>query len=226
MPRTKQVEDDGTPKKRKSNGRDVNAPNIPNALSVPTCKVCRSEHVGYVNILLARGYSLRAIEKQLKDLGEDISYSSIYRHRENHLDLERGAYRQIAEQHVKELQEASAEGQLRIITGKAWLDLFIQKMWDKLLEDDLEFSAGDAIKAIGLRDQMEKEGQDEFRQTIIRQLQAIIVAINEIVPEELRPQIAARAKEIVNDPDMFRQLEPAPIEGEVRELPQGEEYAD
>lgn len=177
----------------------------------PRCKCCNSIYRNEIDLMLARGFSYRAIEGYLKEIGEELSYKSVERHANSHLNIEYGHYRKLAEIHSKEIQEEIAKGSFKIVSGKAFLDLFIQKGWDALIGGSLEVEARDLIGAIKLREDIVKDGVDQLKEEMAKQLQAIIVAIKEIVPEELQPRIAARAQEIAKS-DMMQQLEPPPHE--------------
>lgn len=213
MPRTNRK----TSNKKNTGGgapqTDISASGNLSVITSPTCKVCQSPNRHYIDILLARGFSVRAIETQVKEAGEDISYGSIQRHSQNHLNIDVGHFRRMAEHHAQEIKEEVAKGAFRIVSGKAFLDLFIQKGWDSLLFGQLDIQGRDIMSAIKLRDDLEKSGINALEEEMARQLNAIIVAIQEIVPEDLQPKIAARAKEIANNEVMMDQLEPPVLEG-------------
>lgn len=192
---------------------DISASGNLSVISSPTCKVCQSPNRHYIDILLARGFSVRAIETQVKEAGEDISYGSIQRHSQNHLNIDVGHFRRMAEHHAQEVKEEVAKGAFRIVSGKAFLDLFIQKGWDNLLFGQLDIQGRDIMSAIKLRDDLERNSVSALEEEMARQLNAIIIAIQEIVPEELQPRIAARAKEIANNDVVMEQLEPPVLEG-------------
>lgn len=181
----------------------------------PACKVCNSLYRPQIDILLVRGFSVRAIEKSVKEMGEDISYRSIARHRERHLDIEAASFRHLVDQHVDEANKQIAEGAFRLISGKAWLDLFVQKGWDALLYGQLELQGRDVIQAIRLREDIMKDGLGQIEEEMHRQLQAIITAIKELVPEK-GSAIAARAKELAASDDFLKQLEP-PVQEVIQE---------
>lgn len=168
-------------------------------ITEPRCKVCMSKFRPDIEVLVARGYSYTSIEKQLEGLGEEITAKSISRHRERHMDIEQGAFRTIMERQAQELMEAESEGIIRIVSGKAWLDMFIQKATDVLIAGEMEIEAKDVVKAIELRSALEKEGIDIFQQQVMQQLQAIIQAMKDIIAPELARQIGERAKEIVEE---------------------------
>jgi hypothetical protein len=108
------------------------------------------------------------------------------------------AFRAIMEKQAKELGEAQAEGAIRIVSGKAWLDVFIQQATELLIAGEMEIEARDVVKAIELRDALEKEGIGIFQEQIMIELKAIIEAMKSIVGEEVARQIGIKAREIAS----------------------------
>jgi hypothetical protein len=160
------------------------------------CKVCQSKWRVNVDMMLIRGFSVRKIAESLQNAGEDISYRSVQRHKETHLNLEKSAYRAIIDKHAEEYEKANAENDIRIISGKAYLDVFIQKGWDQLIYEDFHVEPKDIIKAIELREDLMSGGYSVLEEKMMTQVRSMVQAIREIVPAELHAEIAARAKEI------------------------------
>jgi len=160
------------------------------------CKVCQSKWRVNVDMMLIRGFSVRKIAESLQAAGEDISYRSVQRHKESHLNLEKSAYRAIIDKHAEEYEKANAENDIRIISGKAYLDVFIQKGWDQLIYEDFHVEPKDIIKAIELREELMSGGYSVLEEKMMLQVKSMVQAIREIVPPELHAEIAARAKEI------------------------------
>lgn len=160
------------------------------------CKVCQSRWRVNVDMMLIRGFSVRKIAESLQAAGEDISYRSVQRHKESHLNLEKSAYRAIIDKHAEEYEKANAENDIRIISGKAYLDVFIQKGWDQLIYEDFHAEPKDIIKAIELREELMSGGYSVLEEKMMLQVKSMVQAIREIVPPELHAEIAARAKEI------------------------------
>jgi len=160
------------------------------------CKVCQSKWRVNVDMMLIRGFSVRKIAESLQSAGEDISYRSVQRHKESHLNLEKSAYRAIIDKHAEEYEKANAENDIRIISGKAYLDVFIQKGWDQLIYEDFHVEPKDIIKAIELREELMSGGYSVLEEKMMLQVKSMVQAIREIVPPELHAEVAARAKEI------------------------------
>lgn len=201
------------PAKGKQNqGVDISAKGNLKLISHSTCKVCQSPSRHQIDILLARGYSSRAIESQLREMGEEISYRSIHRHGQNHLNIDMAHFAKMAQQRVDDIEKEVANGSFRIISNVAALDIIIQKGWDALLYDKVTIEPRDMVQAIKLREEIEKDGLHTIEEEMGKQLNAIIIAIQEIVPEELWPKIVTRAKDIVKG-DMLEQLQMPVLEG-------------
>ena len=165
-------------------------------VSSSRCKVCQSKWRPNVDMMLIRGFSVRKIAESLQNAGEDISYRSVQRHKESHLNLEKSAYRAIIDKHAEEYEKANAENEIRIISGKAYLDVFIQNVWDQLIYEDLNLDPKDILKAIELREELMTDGYSVLEEKMIIQVKSMVQAIREIVPPDLHTAVATRAKEI------------------------------
>lgn len=171
------------------------------------CKVCQSKWRVNVDMMLIRGFSVRKIADSLTAAGEDISYRSVQRHKESHLNLEKSAYRAIIDKHAEEYEKANAENDIRIISGKAYLDVFIQKGWDQLIYEDFHVEPKDILKAIELREDLMSDGYSVLEEKMMTQVRSMVQAIREIVPPELHQEIAARAKEIAKGENLALEAE-------------------
>ena len=195
-----------------STGTNISAKGNLKLISHPTCKVCQSVHRHDIDMLLARGFSCRAIEKQLAELGEIVGYKSINRHSQKHMSLDLALFKNMAEQRVTEINKQVAEGSFRIISDLAILDLIIQKGVDGLLYDKVIIEAKDMIQAAKLRNEIEKSGLNAVEEEMSRQLNAIIQAVQEECPEDMWMAIVKRAKEIAQG-DLFDQVKIPILEG-------------
>lgn len=192
-----QPEKDNGKKKEKSNRLPAAGENdLFEVVSSSRCKVCQSKWRPNVDMMLIRGFSVRKIAESLQNAGEDISYRSVQRHKESHLNLEKSAYRAIIDKHAEEYEKANAENEIRIISGKAYLDVFIQKGWDQLIYEDLNLDPKDVLKAIELREDLMSDGYSVLEEKMMIQVKSMVQAIQEIVPPDLHAAVAARAKEI------------------------------
>jgi hypothetical protein len=162
----------------------------------PRCKVCTSSMRNEIELMVVRGYNLSEIARQVQAAGEDISSKSVERHRRNHMDMQRSAFRTIMEKQAKELGELEAQGAVRIVSGKAWLDIFVQQATDRLIAGEMEIEARDVVKAIELREALEEKGINIFQEQIMVELRAIIQAMKEVIGQELAREIGIRAKEL------------------------------
>lgn len=162
----------------------------------PRCKVCTSEVRAEIDGWLVRGFSYLGLSKRLKAAGYDISDKSLERHAKRHLDIDKSAYRTIFDQNVKEMGEAQARGELRVVSGQAWLDMFIQQATDILIKGELEVEAKDVIKAIELREAFRRDGISIMEERFMLEVQAIAQAIKELLPPDKYIQIVHRAREI------------------------------
>jgi hypothetical protein len=189
------------PDKPKNNGSPKKLPAVGenelfDVFTSSRCKVCQSKWRVNVDMMLIRGFSVRKIADSLQGAGEDISYRSVQRHKESHLNLEKSAYRAIIEKHSEEYEKAAAENDIRIISGKAYLDVFIQKGWDQIIYEDFKLEPKDVIRAIELREELMSGGYSVLEERMMLQVKSMVQAIREIVPAEYHAAVATRAKEI------------------------------
>ena len=214
------------PEKKKLPGgaKDISPNGNLKLISQPTCKVCQSTNRHYIDILLAKGYSVRKIEEMLGEAGETISYRSIHRHSTKHMNLEMGHFARMAQQRTGEIEKEVANGAFRIISNVALLDVIIQAGWDAMLSGNVEIKIAELVQAIKLREDIEKSGLHTIEEEMGKQMNAIVIAIQEIVPETMWPQIVNRAKEISKG-DMLSQMEMPVLEGKelVAEIVRAEE---
>ena len=164
----------------------------------PKCHVCQLvDERATIDIMLARGFTVASIHRSLQEKGYDISYRSISRHKDRHLNLEAKALRNIIEQDQAEVFKAEQEGVARIISGKAFLDTFIARAQDKLMDPNFELDAKDGIKAVEVREALLAKKNSQMGEQYEEHMRAIAMAINEIVGQSTGAQILARAKEII-----------------------------
>jgi hypothetical protein len=163
---------------------------------VPQCTVCNSEYRDQIEIWVARGYKISEIHKQLDQAGAGVSYRSILRHKENHMDLEKIAYRTIIEKNMEELSQEEAKNTIRLVTGQAFIDLLLQRGFDELVNGTMPVEAKDVIKAIEVKSTMDEKGVMEFQTRIMAQIDAIRIAMEEALSADQARTIIERAKVI------------------------------
>lgn len=154
------------------------------------------------------GYRPAFIARYVQETEPDLSRRSIERHLQNHVNYEQAALREILEQRAKEAGILTDEARQNILTRKAVLDQFLQQTWNRLTGPDggkVPFEIG--LKALELQEMMEREAEAAVVDQVTRQLDAIIRAIRELVPQEYHEALARRAEQIYEQPALA-ELEP------------------
>lgn len=176
---------------------DDEVSSFPDRVVSPQCKVCTSDYRDQVDLWLARGYSMASIKRNFEQVGLDISITSIARHRDNHLPMKLSSYREILEKNIDDYARAQGEGAIRIISGAAFLDVVVNKGFERMLDGTLAIEAKDVIKAIEVKAGMEEKGLDQIKEAFFTQMNSMRYAMEEILSEDQARQVIDRGREIM-----------------------------
>lgn len=108
------------------------------------CKVCNSEHRAEIEKLLAEGWSASRISEWLKETyGEEISYTSVLRHKKNHWNVTKEVKKRISQKESEELFEVEVTKRIGRIESlrkerieNLELAMKLRKIFNELLEND------------------------------------------------------------------------------------------
>jgi hypothetical protein len=153
--------------------------------------VCQHPYRDKIDLCLAAGYSYKWISEKMDDVGLEVSVKSLERHRQRHLMLDQETVREVVERNQ---ETARALGAVNLVSGKAVLDLIVQKGFSKLLNNDLSLEAKDVIKAAELLGSMMDEAQSQYLADIMNQFNAILEAIQSECDAEQQEAIAEKVK--------------------------------
>lgn len=168
----------------------------------PRCHVCMSELRPVVDQMSVWGYRPVIIARRVQQVDPTLSRRSIERHLERHVDYEQEAMRRLLERRAQEFGNLHEEAEESILTREAILDRMMQKTWERLTEDGVKIPWEFGLKAIELSKQFEHDSSSVQMDQLTRQLSAIIQAVQEIVPEEIRRPLVDRAKAIYENTDL------------------------
>jgi hypothetical protein len=160
------------------------------------CNTCQHPYRDQIDLALAAGYSYQWIASKMEDLGLEISVKSLERHRHRHLQLDQETVRDIVERNQ---EAARAVGSVNLVSGKALLDLIVQKGFNKLINDDLSLEAKDVIKAAELLGSMMDEAQSQYIANIMNQFNAILEALRNVCTPEQQEAIAEQVKQLTGE---------------------------
>ena len=171
----------------------------------PRCRVCRDDDVrDQVNSLLAKGLSFAAIARALPPTDEGVSVDSIRRHAERHFPVQHTAgttYREILERRAREQQLDLEDGVRTALTPLAYFEVVMQRAFENLVEHNADVSIQAGLSAAAHLQQAAAGSSDGMEiARIMVQMDQVIRAVRETVPEELSPAIVERLEAEDNHP--------------------------
>jgi hypothetical protein len=168
------------------------------------CRVCQSQDsLELVNTLLAHGLTYNAILKCLEPVNAarrknaKITKASLYSHQKNHFNTQepaRAIYRQIMEDRAREHELNFVEGTTTGITAMAYLETMAAKAYKKLTDENFDnVSVMDGMAAVvKLHELTRKDAGLAEAAKAMNEMNRIIAAVKEVVPERYYNQILSR----------------------------------
>ena len=168
------------------------------------CRVCQSQDsLDLVNTLLANGLTYAAIMKCLVPVNAtrrknaQITKASLYWHQKNHFNTQepaRAIYRQIMEDRAKEHELNYVEGTTTAVNAMSYLETMMVKAYKKLTDENfdnvsVEMGMNAAIK---LHEMTKADAGLAEAAKAMNEMNRIIAAVKEVVPERYFNQILAR----------------------------------
>lgn len=178
------------------------------------CKVCKHEDRRAIDRLIAAGTSYSEIERLF-----EVDRRSVSNHAQKHLRYEEGAIRRIIEREAERLSENYEAGVQGALARRVYLESALKQAQDDLLNGEVTVEPKDAVNIVGMLEQMDSETNSVIVDEIKMQFNAILTAINEVIPPDLQKKIAKRAKEIAeaDGQPIAMVFQPQEIEAEVIE---------
>ncbi|GLB64924.1 hypothetical protein NCCP2495_28040 [Dietzia sp. NCCP-2495] len=169
------------------------------AVVEPRCRVCRDDKTREkVNSLLAKGLSFAAIARAAIGGGEAISEDSVRRHADRHFPVQHVAgatYREIVERRAREQQLDLEEGVRTALTPLAYFEAVMLKAFENLVDDKADVSIQAGLSAAAHLQEAAASSSDGMEiARVMVQMDQVIRAVRETVPEELWPEIVERLK--------------------------------
>jgi hypothetical protein len=166
----------------------------------PRCRICRNDCVRKkINEMLAAGlsYSMiaRAVEDDntMLDKRDRVTIDSIRNHTARHFPVQNVAqatYRRILERRAQENGVDFVNAVATAITPMAFYETVMAKGYETLVDSDTKVDVSTGMIAAGrLQALIESRASGTSTVQLIAQLDRIIRAIHDSVPEELWPQI-------------------------------------
>jgi hypothetical protein len=155
------------------------------------CKVCKHQDRRAIDRLIAAGTSYTEIERLF-----EVDRRSVSNHAQKHLRYEEGAIRRIIEREAERLSENYEKGVQGALARRVYLESALRQAQEDLMSGEITVEPKDAVNIVGMLEQMDSETNAVIVDEIKMQFNAILTAINEVIPPELQKKIAKRAKEI------------------------------
>ena len=166
----------------------------------PRCRVCRNDTLRIkVNDLLASGASYAMILRALRDdnakldKGDQVTIDSIRNHTTRHFPVQnvaKATYRRILEQRAQQNSVDFVEGVATAITPLAFYETVMVKGYETLVDSDTEVDVNTGMIAAGrLQALIDSRASGTRMAEILVQMDHIINAVHDTVPQELWPEI-------------------------------------
>ena len=168
------------------------------------CRICcNQDSLELVNTLIAHGLTYTAIMNCLGPVNaarrknNKITKASLYWHQKNHFNTQepaRAVYRQIMEDRAKEYELNFIEGTTTGVNAMSYLETMMVKAYKKLTDDNfdnvsVEMGMNAAVK---LHDMTRKDAGLAEAAKAMNEMNRIINAVKETVPEKYFNEILAR----------------------------------
>lgn len=175
------------------------------AVVEPRCRVCRDDETREtVNSMLAQGLSFAAIARSVSGDDEAVSEDSVRRHADRHFPVQHVAgatYREILKRRAREQQLDLEEGVRTALTPLAYFEVVMQRAFENLVDGkaDVNIQAGlSAAAHLQAAVAGSSDGMEIAR--IMVQMDQVINAVRDTVPEDMWPEIVERLQRDDVDP--------------------------
>lgn len=175
------------------------------AVVEPRCRVCKHDDIrDRVNSLLSKGLSFAAIARAVPGTDEAVSVDSVRRHAERHFPVQHTAgttYREILERRAREQQLDLDDGVRTALTPLAFFEAVMTRSFENLADDKVDVSIQAGLSAAAHLQQAAASSSDGMEiARVMVQMDQVIRAVKETVPEEIWPEIVERLQRDDFDP--------------------------
>jgi len=174
---------------------------------VAQCKVCKApdsiRNLVDSLLLYPKSYKevlrhIRPLEEQLGVEGKElISYDSIRNHQKNHLPMDKIAIRETIERRAAEKNRRILDAADRLMTPEAFYETIIQKGWDDIVSGKMKPTMNQTMFAMKELQKLDDKAVANFKpERLISQLNAIIQAMKEVLPDDMLELVLKKIEEI------------------------------
>ena len=170
------------------------------------CKICTTsddlKNIIDTLLLFPKSYKevLNAIQPLQDKLGiegkDRINYENIRNHQKNHLPFEKRAVRDVVERRAREKNISILDANERLLTAEALYEVILAKGFQELVSGDSVPTINQTIHAMEILRSIEKDDDKDYRpEELIRQLDVILTAIRDVLPNDMKEALFRRIEE-------------------------------
>jgi len=174
---------------------------------IPQCRVCKAPDSirNMIDSLLLFPKSYKEVLRHIRPLEEQlgveeahlISYDSIRNHQRSHLPMDKIAVREIVERRAREKGKSVLESDERILTAEAIYELVAQRGWEDIVAGRVRPTLNQTMFAVKQLSDLDDKTGDSFKpEALLGQLNAIVSAMKEVLPQEWLDKVLARINQI------------------------------
>ena len=169
----------------------------------PRCRTCADPQVReLVNMLLSHGHSYPSILRVLgpvnaaRPANSQITRDSLFKHAKRHFPLQapaREVYRRILERRAAESDADYENGVATLVTAASYFEIMMTKGFATLVDEDTVVSVDQGAQAaLKFHELTRGEAGAQRMAELAAEMNRIVAAVREIVPERYHPAILAR----------------------------------
>jgi hypothetical protein len=161
-------------------------------ITEPRCKVCKSPYRHDMEEALLRGMSYTQVGKFFEKLGQDVNRKNLASHEKNHMNLANAALRNVLEKRAREALVNVEETEGLIMTKMGMLDAMLHKVWEQIINDNIEWKPGDVLQIMQYIEKLEAQQRNIALDEIMLEARCFSEAVKSIVPQSQWQEIVDR----------------------------------
>jgi len=145
--------------------------------------------------------SIQPLQEKLGILPEDqITSSSIRTHYKKHLPLDKIAVREIIERRASEKGRKVIDSDGQLLTPEGIMEVIVAKGFEDIVSGEVRPTLSQTMQAVGMLERLEKEAHRQYKpEILLNQLNVILLAIREVLPDEWRDRVFNKINEYSED---------------------------
>ena len=201
---------------------------------IPQCRVCKAPDSirNMIDSLLLFPKSYKEVLRHIRPLEEQlgveeahlISYDSIRNHQRSHLPMDKIAVREIVERRAREKNKSVLESDERILTAEAIYELVAQRGWEDIVHGRVRPTLNQTMFAVKQLQELDDKVGDGYRpEALLGQLNAIVMAMREVLPQEWLDKVLAKINQIEQE---YVEENPPALEEDFLDVTVEEDYTE